>query len=367
MDEPALRLWMQDWVPPKQSYDEWPGRWVAETAWPAPGLTPQVLHMGAAGLTDAPQLESQHTAVTPQELGVNAANWCPYGLGPDMSDDQRSEDGMSLTFDSPPLAEGMEILGAPVVTLDLSVDRPQAFVAVRLNDVAPDGSSLRVSYGLLNLSHRDSSEFPEATEPGKRYRVQVKLCDIAHSFPAGHRLRIAVSTTYWTIAWPSPEPVSLTLYGGESQVQLPVRPPNAELDDSLDPFSPAEAVEQKAHVALRAPQPFFRTEFDSLTGETRSIGRRDRGRIHHLDIDLLEDVGGHQVQSIFEGDPQSASTEAEHNHRFMRGDWDVRTSIRSHLTATGDDFLLRASVDAYEGETRVFSRSWNVRVPRDHQ
>ncbi|MEQ9256269.1 MAG: CocE/NonD family hydrolase [Alphaproteobacteria bacterium] len=367
MDEPMLRLWMQDHVPPRRSYGEWPGRWVAETAWPPPGLTPATLYLGADGLSDGETAESVHSATTPQELGLKAADWCPYGRGPDMSDDQRSEDGLSLSFDSPPLAERMEILGAPVVTLDLSVDRRQAFVAVRLNDVAPDGSSLRVSYGLLNLSHRDGSEFPQATEPGKRYRVQVKLCHIAHAFPVGHRVRIAVSTTYWPIAWPSPEPVALTLYGGKSEVRLPVRPADPALDDSLEPFAQPEAVAQNAHVALRTPEPFHRTEFNSVTGETRYIRRRDRGRTRHLDVDLEEDVGGYLTHSIFEGDAQSASSEAEQTHRFLRGEWDVRTSIRSHLTATSEDFLLRASVDAYEGETRVFSRTWNVRVPRDHQ
>ena len=117
----------------------------------------------------------------------------------------------------------MEILGAPVVTLELAADKPQAQVCVRSDDVAPDGESLRVSYGLLNLNHRDSHEFPTALEPGKRYRVRVQLNDIAHSFAAGHRIRVAVSSSYWPIAWPSPEPVTLTLYAGASTLELPAR------------------------------------------------------------------------------------------------------------------------------------------------
>src|SRR3546814_11990778 len=95
--------------------------------------------------------------------------------------------------------------------------RSNALVAVRLNDVAPDGSSLRVSYGLLNLTHRDSHETPTPLEPGRRYKVRVKLNDIAHAFPAGHRIRVAVSHAYWPIAWPSTEPVALTLHTGVSR------------------------------------------------------------------------------------------------------------------------------------------------------
>jgi predicted acyl esterase len=48
-------------------------------------------------------------------------------------------------------------------------------VAVRLCDVAPDGASVLVSWGLLNLTHRDSHENPELLEPGHRYSVTVPL------------------------------------------------------------------------------------------------------------------------------------------------------------------------------------------------
>ena len=98
--------------------------------------------------------------------------------------------------------------------LELAVDRPVALVAARLSDVAPDGAATRVSYGLLNLTHRESHEHPTALEPGRRYRVRLQLNDVAQAFPAGHRIRLALSTAYWPIAWPAPEPVTLTLYAG---------------------------------------------------------------------------------------------------------------------------------------------------------
>ena len=45
--------------------------------------------------------------------------------------------------------------------------QPQAFAAVGLCDVAPDGTSAFVTLGVLNLSHRKSHEFPEAMKTGK--------------------------------------------------------------------------------------------------------------------------------------------------------------------------------------------------------
>src|SRR4029453_10802619 len=100
-------------------------------------------------------------------------------------------------FDSAPLAHGVEILGAPVVELDVAADRSGALVAVRLCDVDERGTSSRVSYGVLNLTHRDSHEAPTALEPGRRYRVRVRLNDVAYAFPAGHRVRLALSSSYW--------------------------------------------------------------------------------------------------------------------------------------------------------------------------
>ena len=48
-------------------------------------------------------------------------------------------------------------------------------LAVLLCDVRPDDSSLRVSYGLLNLAHRDGDETPAPLIPGRRYRVSIRF------------------------------------------------------------------------------------------------------------------------------------------------------------------------------------------------
>jgi len=54
-----------------------------------------------------------------------------------------------------------------------------------LCDVAPDGASTRVTYGVLNLSHRESHAEPEALVPGQPYRVRVQLNEIAQNFSSG--------------------------------------------------------------------------------------------------------------------------------------------------------------------------------------
>ena len=82
---------------------------------------------------------------------------------------------------------------------------PLALVAMRLCDVAPDGSSLLLSRGVLNLTHRESHEHPASVPMGKRLVVRVELRVLGQAVPAGHRLRLSVAPGYWPWAWPSPE------------------------------------------------------------------------------------------------------------------------------------------------------------------
>src|SRR5262249_26602607 len=191
MDEPTYRVWMEDWVRPRSFYAERPGRWVAEPAWPSPNIAPSILHLAPGRLTSEPELETSLPVASPLSVGVLAGHWCAYGHAPDQPSDQREEDAKSVLFDSGPLDETVEILGAAEVELEVTAERPQAQLCVRLTDVAPDGASLRVSYGLLNLTHRDSHEEPTPLVPGRRYRVRIKLNDAAHAFPRGHRIRLA--------------------------------------------------------------------------------------------------------------------------------------------------------------------------------
>jgi putative CocE/NonD family hydrolase len=257
LDEPPLRVWMQESVKPRPHYEQRPGRWVAEAVWPSPRIETRRWRLGPGRLdpmSDGPVEETRLHMRSPQTTGLAAGDWCGFGAEGEAPTDQREDGGKSLTFDSDPLPRRLEILGAPEVSLAIAVDRPLGFLAVRLNDVAPDGASTRVTYGLLDLSHRNGHETPEPMAPGERTRVRLSLNHIAHAFPAGHILRLAVSTAYWPLIWPSPEPVTLTLFCcGEapSTLELPERPPS-ELDGQLRPFPPPEHGPAMHHETLHA-------------------------------------------------------------------------------------------------------------------
>jgi len=369
MDEPALRFWMQESVPPLAQYAERPGRWVAEEIWPSPRIRPLRLALNTGHLAEKAEPSCELSFCSPQSTGIHGGEWCAFGADGEMPRDQRPDDGGSLVFESDPLLERIEILGAPVLSLELRADRPVAHLAARLCDVAPDGSVLRVTYGLLNLCHRQSHERPQALVPGRWERVRVPLNDIAHVYPAGHRVRVSLSTSYWPIAWPSPEPAVLGIRTGASTVDLPVRPASQH-DARLPAFAPPMAADVPARMGPRRPPLKRKIEIDLATNETIFTLAREGEEIGEAPLTCLEDIdlglgyAGRRRYRIVETDPLSAETELEQSARLVRGDWSVRLDIHTRLTATKETFEFQSEVEASLSDEPLATRSWKLSIPR---
>ncbi|MER9363214.1 CocE/NonD family hydrolase [Mesorhizobium sp. M0500] len=364
MAEPMYRVWMQQ-EPMMRGVHEIPGRWVAEESWPSPRITPRKLYLTKDGLGSNAGAEVAHDLKPLQTVGITAPRWHAY-IDPEVPTDQRVDDARSLTFDTEPLEEDFEILGQPVVTLDLAVDTPVAALAVRLNEVEPDGLSKRVTYEVLNLTHRNSHEFPEPLEPGRRYRIRLPLQDCAHVFKSGRRIRIAVSTTYWPAFWPSPEPVTLTVYAGRSDLELPVRPERAE-DAQLKPFGPALVPEPTSGrtVLEEAPAPTRTHEWDVATNKltTRTVQRDGRYRIDSIGTELSTTAS--EVTEILDHDPTSAKVASRYTTSYLRGaDWNVRIENDLRMSLTKDNFSLIANIKAYENDKEIFCKTWDRTIPR---
>jgi uncharacterized protein len=341
MDEPMLRAWMTESVKPASHHHTLPGRWIAEPSWPPPGITPRRLFLTDEGLRDVAAPLTARAVCSPQTVGKCAGDWVPFGRGRDQAGDQQQDDMRSLVFETPPLDKPLEILGAAIVTLDVACDRPIANLVVRLCDVHPSGESLRVSYGVLNLAHRDGHEHPALMAIGERYRVRVRLNDAGSVFPAGHRVRLALSTAYWPMIWPAPEKATLLIFAGT--LDLPLRPPQGA-DARLSPFA----------------------EPESAPPEQPTVMRRGDLRIERIDRIGLE--LGTQSKSQFhveEDDPLSAVAELRRNQTMSRETWQVRIETQMRLSSTRNAFLLQGGLRAWEGANEVCRREWDRSIPRD--
>lgn len=367
MDEPLLRVWMQDSLPPRTCYSERPGRWVGEDEWPSPRIRPRRLVLGHAGtLSETPEPAAGRAICSPLWVGLSAGEIGRYGGDADWPPDQREDDAGSLVFLSDPLPERTEILGAPVLHMRFTCDRPDALVAVRLNDVAPDGASTRVTVGLLNLTHRDGHEHPAPLVPGQVHAASVELDDIAHAFPAGHRIAVSVSTTYWPIAWPSPALATLTLRTGESSLDLPVRPPRPE-DAALRPFDPPESAPQTPHVWKQAETDHpRRVTRDLLTGRMVVDFPRWTYACEMTDIGVTATSAGFARYVITDGDPLSAVLETAYDVSLVRPDATCGHRSSGRLSCDATHFTLETSLSVTENGVEIFRRDWTERIPRDH-
>lgn len=363
MFEPMLRVWMQEGVPPMQPDAPRAGRWVAEPAWPSARIIVQRWALGRGGLgADAvppERIDYREEAI----VGLAAGDWCDFGGPAEAPGEQQEDDRRSYAFDTPPLAKRLEILGAPAIVLELSVDRPAAQLAVRLNDVTPDGPSTRVTYGLFDLT-----QLEEPLVPGQRLRVRLQLRDVAHAFAAGHRIRVAVSTGYWPIAWPAPEPVTLSLFTGTSRLELPVRPPR-EADAELRRFAPPESAPPPALVELSSARAtrIIDDRADGTTvyrveNEGGVSGRGGPCRIVATGVEVASMLT--REYRLRRADPLSATAEVVQRTGLRSDACDVRVEVHARLSATREAFRYEADVRAEEIGAEPVTRRFDVLVRR---
>ena len=91
---------------------------------------------------------------------------------------------------------------------------------------------------------------------------------------------------------------------------------------------------------------------------------RNLGALRIADVGLELKALGSETYSTVADEPGHVRSEADRRAEFRRGDWQASVVTRSVLTADGSDWRFIATLDAHEGEVRVFARSWDLRIPR---
>jgi hypothetical protein len=274
-----------------------------------------------------------------------------------MPGDQAADDALSVCFEGAVLDEPLTLAGAPVLRLRISSNQPRAQVIARLCDVAPDGTSLRISHGMLNLSHRNDPAAPQPMPVDEAVEVTVPLDHLAHQLQPGHRLRLALSTSYWPFLWPLPTKATLTLEAGT--LDLPV------LSDAPGWTPPLPEPLPDPSQTVTRPGRWSRDEtVDPLTGRKILTVIEDTG-------DTLEPHGlthGETVTERWEidlDDPLSARATILWDQRLSRDGWAVQTLAETEMTGNATHLRMTARVTAWEGVEKVFEREETVDVPRD--
>jgi len=367
MEEPAYRVWVQDSVPPSSCHQERPGYWATEPAWPSSNIEPVSLHLNNNTLDSAADAETCLSVSSAQTTGQCTPFFGSSGSGgPEDPPDQQPDDAASVCFDGDVLDRALTILGAPSVSLDVASDQENAFVCVRLNEVLPSGESLQVSYGILNLTHRNGHETPEPLEPGKRYAVQVPLNDIAHTFAAGSRIRVAISTAFWPVVWPSPRPVTLSVFTGTSTLTLPAREPRASDRDVRDLPPPRHASPHPTTTVVKPEPLHVGFEVDDNSGIQSFVFRSDTGTNRYDRHGWRTSAKTDYQYHIHPDDPTSACVDLKATETYGRdGQLDVRIEAHQKMTCDESNFVIEAELTVFNGEEQVYAQNWNERIARD--
>ncbi|MBD3894472.1 CocE/NonD family hydrolase [Halomonas sp. ML-15] len=366
MDEPLYRVYCQQFSGADPDSLHTPGHWLGEPSWPTPKVADTTYPLGDGTLHATPPDDTTCPPLTlraPADNGRQCGEYIPHCSGPEIAGDQRQDDAHSLVFDSQPLSDTLTLLGRPRLAMRVSVDQPQANLIVRLCDVSPTGISQRISYGVLNLCHRNSHSEPQAVPCDTPLDVEVSLNQACHQLAPGHRLRVSVTTDYWPLVWPSPRPVTLTLYPDASQLHVPERSsPAIEIPVH---FAPAEHggplhSRQTRHGSHR------RDVVHALAdGHTRHEIVDDFGEVTY-DHGLVNTASADERYLIDPRHPDSARMSKSWTQHFSRGDWQAHTETWAALHCDSEWFYLEARLQAYENGERFMDRRWSTRRKRHH-
>ena len=306
-----------------------PGRWVAEPTWPAAsGSSAKVVALDRARRPDA---SSAPQAARAPGAATGARTAARRSFRPTSA----SRTGSRLCFDiGAARRAARDPRASRRSTLTLSVRPPR-----RRSSACASATSHPTA--LPRSSPAACSTSPTATATSSRRRSArasatpsaSRSSAIAHAFPPGHRLRVAVSPTYWPWAWPSPEPVTLTIHDGAARAARPPTP--ARRRRRSPPFDAPEAAEPLEVEIVRAKESGCEIQHDVVTGRLRARrSARTTAAAAACRTGSSSRPTARTCSRSSAGDPLSACTRSERTDGLSRGDWRVRVETSSVLPAT---------------------------------
>ena len=338
------------------------GRWIAEAEWPSPNIVEKAFYLNGDALSTVSG-QGDVTVSNPAHIGMASGYFCPgMRFDNELASDQAKDDTLSTCFDML-LSEDIEIMGQPRLKIAFSVDQPVAQIVARLCEVDSQGISQRITYRPFNLTHWESHETPSQLVVGKLYAVEFSLNACAHRLKAGHRLRLALSSSYWPIVWPSPKPVVISIKEDESTLVLPIRRVDREIP-SAHPASIDRILPNSAKT-LRAPSGWAKDYADEdgiIIQESFDDFGQSQDRVHGM----IMSSHVHMRYAIHPQDPCRANLLVKWSFSYQRDDWEVEIDTSHHISCDHENFYLhrelRATEDAVKSE--VLTKEWHQTISR---
>jgi uncharacterized protein len=377
-EAPPVTVFVRHATRPAPDLDELAGSWRDEPVWPPERARSLTLPLSGA----APASEGVDRLAVRADVGSTAWISCAGHLPFGQPDDQRSDDAWSLVYDWE-LDEELEILGHPRLAVRVGSSAPVAFLSAKLCDVFPDGTSVLVARGFLNLAQRRSRTDPEPMRPGVVEAVELELDATSWVFPAEHRLRLSLAGTDWPNLVPPPAPVTLTVERDGSALTLPALDgPSPSPPPSLPPPRPADRQASTPDPRRGGGRAMSPPDPQSTGGLGMSppdpptrwrvvrdvLGRGTEAEIDHGGRTELPD--GAVLVERYQGtvgtalDPGPTWARGSASYRVEWPEATVATSVRLDLRGDADAYEVQLDLEAREGGELRWARTWRRRIPR---
>ena len=198
-------------------------------------------------------------------------------------------------------------------------------------------------------------------EPGRKINIRLELDQIAYCLPRGHKLRLAISNSYWPFIWPSPEVTEITVYRGN--LSLPYIDDKRKLDENS--FDYPVVGESNKYRVKRPPSSTRKSFFDKKTEQNVLEVKHDSGCEVDLEHGLETDSAVVERFFLKEGQPLSAQIDVNWYQILKRGKWNVYIESKINVLCDRDYFYLKGSVNSWENSKLAFSREFDESIPRD--
>jgi len=195
VDEPAVYYSRRAWVDDRATYV--PSDWACAERWPPPGVAPHRRYLSGDGrLRDAPAGEPRRYCYDPRRpVPTLGGRNLLLDAGPR---DQRAVQALpdyGLIYLGEPLARDTTIAGNVRVRLNVGSDCPDTDFVAKLIELLPDGRAMLLMDGIIRAMYRDPVAGAQQLEPGEIYPLVIDLGDICHTFGAGSRIEVDVTSS----------------------------------------------------------------------------------------------------------------------------------------------------------------------------
>lgn len=187
-------------------------RWQSSEQWPPKNVQPMRLYLRSAGhantlngdgrlaLDAAPATEAadryRYDPMNPVQT-IGGGDCCNGGVVVPGAFDQRQIEarGDVLVYTSDPLPKALDVVGFVDAVLKVSSSAKDTDFAVKLVDVAPDGTAWIIGDTIFRARYRNGYDKPAMLAPGEVATIHPTPLTTAIQFGAGHRIRVEVTSS----------------------------------------------------------------------------------------------------------------------------------------------------------------------------